>query len=156
MTWEASEIPGSSPMPVHAVMQVKRNGDGTIDSFKARVVAGVNHQTYDHDYLEAYAPFVSFSVIKVFLYITLLLILNLIQVDVKTAFMNGALEKDIWMKSPCGVPGRPPRWCKLLRAIYSLEEAHLAWRKHLCEDLSKLGFQELAKRPLCILKESSK
>ncbi len=45
-TWEIDDSPGAQPLPTHVVLKVKRKSDGTVDRFKARVVAGGNFQTY--------------------------------------------------------------------------------------------------------------
>ncbi len=127
-------------LPTNVVLKVKRNSNGTVERFKARIVAGGNHQTYGHDYIETYAPVVSFTLVLLFLYNR--------QVDVKTAFLNGDLSESVWVMSPHGIPGiRPKRYKQ--SAMYGLKQAHLAWNNKLCHDLKELGFEELPSAP-CI------
>lgn len=94
-TWILDDSPASQPLPTHVIFKVKRNADGSVQRFKARVVAGGNHQTFGQDYMETYAPVVSFSVVGLFLYLTLSLQMYVAQVDVKTAFLNGELKEDV-------------------------------------------------------------
>lgn len=142
-TWVLDDHPQSKPLPTHIVLAVKRYSDGRVDRFKRRGAAGGNHQVYGENYKETYAPVVSFSVVRMFLYIAVVMNMCMAQVDVKTAFLNGVLEEDIWTTSPRGIPSRPPRTYKLIKAIYGLKQAHLMWHRRLCKDVTELGFIEL-------------
>ena len=142
-TWVQDDLPDAGPLPTHVVLNVKRDSAGKVDRFKARMVAGGNYQVYGENYSETYAPVVDFSVVRLFLYMVVSLGLAIVQVDVKTAFLNGDLEEDIWVMSPRNIPGRPSRVYKLKKALYGLKQAHLAWHKKLCADLMRLGFNEL-------------
>lgn len=63
------------------VLNVKRGGNGEIERFKSWVLAGGNHQTYDVDYLETYAPVVEFTIVRMFLYLSLCFSVFVAQVD---------------------------------------------------------------------------
>lgn len=152
-TWKRDDNPKGVPLPTHTVLQVKRDAKGIVDRFKARIVAGGNHQVYGENYSETYAPVVEFSLVRVFIYLVLSLGLFIAQVDIKTAFLNGALEEDVWVMSPRGIPGRPTRTYKLTKALYGLKQAHLAWHRKLTTDLKELGFNELPSAP-CVFKKS--
>ena len=91
-TCKADSNPQSTPLPTHVVLKIKRHGDGSVERFKAQVVAGGNYQTYGEDYLESYAPVVSFSLVHMFLYLTLCLKLHIAQLDI----LNGELNEDVW------------------------------------------------------------
>ena len=150
-TWEPDDAPKETPLPTHVVLNVKRNAHGGVDRFKARLVAGGNHQTYGLNYLETYAPVVEFSAVRLFLYLVLYLGLFVGQVDVKSAFLNGSLAEDVWVMSPRGIPGLKPRVYKLKKSLYGLKQAHLAWHTTLCSDLAELGFHELVYAP-CVFR----
>ena len=150
-TWEFDDSPDGMPLPTHMVLNIKRDATGKVDRFKARLVAGGNHQVYGQNYLETYAPVVDFSLVRIFLYIVLSLGMFIAQVDIKTAFLNGALEEAIWVMSPRNIPGRPSRLYKLKKALYGLKQAHLAWHKRLCADLLQLNFHELSSAP-CVFR----
>lgn len=81
--------------------------------------------------------------------------MSVAQLDMKTAFLNGILNENVWEMSPRDIPGKPSRCYKLLKAIYGLKEAHLAWHTMLCGDLHGLGFDELPSAP-CVFRRKSK
>lgn len=55
-TWYPDESPGSQPLPTHPVLKIKRKSDGSVERFKARIVAGGNFQRYGENYKETHAP----------------------------------------------------------------------------------------------------
>ena len=68
--------------------------------------------------------------------------LELRQLDVKTAFLNGELEEDIYMKQPPGYEtGGSDMVCHLQRALYGLRQAPRAWYSKLKKVLEDIGFQ---------------
>ena len=95
-TWVVDDQPPAQPLPTHIVLKIKRKSDGSIERFKARIVAGGNHQKFGEDYSNTYAPVVSFSLVRVFLYIALCMKMCIAQLDVKTAFLNGDLEERVY------------------------------------------------------------
>lgn len=60
-TWKPDSNSESQPLPTHVVLKIKRNADGSVERFKARIVAGGNFQVYGLNYLETYAPVVDFA-----------------------------------------------------------------------------------------------
>ena len=152
-TWTPDPSPESQPLPTHAVLKIKRKADGSVERFKARVVAGGNHQVYGENYKETYAPVVSFTMVRLFLYLTLCLGMCIGQVDVKTAFLNGELSESVWVMSPRGIPGVVSMCYRLLKAMYGLKQAHLAWHTKLVGDLKGIGFIELPSAPCVFMRE---
>lgn len=73
----------------------------------------------------------------------------------KTAFLNGNLAENGWVMSPQGIPGRPSCCYKLLKAIYGLKQAHLAWHKKRCGDPKGLEFMELPSFKCVFLRKNS-
>lgn len=59
-SWEPSDEPDGMPLPTHPVLHIKRTAEGDLERFKARIVAGGNHQVYGQDYFETYAPVADF------------------------------------------------------------------------------------------------
>ena len=64
------------------------------------------------------------------------------QMDVKTAFLNGLLEEEIYMKQPEGFvdPKYPDHVCKLKRALYGLKQSPRMWNQTIDEFMRKIGF----------------
>ncbi|GJU31474.1 retrotransposon protein, putative, ty1-copia subclass [Tanacetum coccineum] len=66
------------------------------------------------------------------------------QMDVKTAFLNGFLEEEIYMEQPEDFidPNHPIKVCKLQRSIYGLMQALRSWNKRFDEEIKKFGFHQ--------------
>jgi Reverse transcriptase (RNA-dependent DNA polymerase) len=69
--------------------------------------------------------------------------MRMAQIDVKTAFLNGELDEDVWVMSPRGVPGHTVTKHILVKALSGLKQAHMAWHRKFVSDLMKLEFIEL-------------
>ncbi|GJX94568.1 retrovirus-related pol polyprotein from transposon TNT 1-94 [Tanacetum coccineum] len=76
--------------------------------------------------------------------------------DIKTAFLNGRLNKDVYMVQPEGFvnPKHPGRVCKLQRSIYGLKQAFRSWNKRFDEEIKKYGFTQNPDEP-CVYKRAS-
>jgi hypothetical protein len=124
------------------VFKIKRLSDGSIDRYKARLVAKGFAQEEGIDYLETFAPVAKFCSIRALLSLTAYYDLELHQMDVKTAFLNGDLDVDIYMEQPDGfiVKGKESLVCKLNRSLYGLKQASRAWYQKIDAVLRGLGF----------------
>ena len=76
--------------------------DGSIDKYKARLVVQGFRQKEDLDYFDTYSPMTRITSIRMLIAIASILDLEIHQMDVKTAFLNGELEEEIYMKQPEG------------------------------------------------------
>ncbi|KIY99444.1 Retrovirus-related Pol polyprotein from transposon TNT 1-94 [Monoraphidium neglectum] len=123
-TWEVEELPpGVKPIPVKWVLKAKRDADGNIERFKARLVAKGFHQREGIDYEETFAPTSRYTTLRVLLATAAELDLELGQLDIKTAFLYGKIDKDIWIEQPPGYEfGGATFGCHLLRSIYGLKQ----------------------------------
>jgi hypothetical protein len=76
--------------------------------------------------------------------------------DVKTAFLNGHLDEDIYMAQPEGFenPKFPNRVCKLQRSIYRLKQASRQWNKRFDVEIKKFGFTQNLDEP-CVYHKAS-
>ncbi len=64
------------------------------------------------------------------------------QVDIKTAFLNGDLEEEMYVTQPRGFENGDPRVvCKLNKALCGLKQPPRAWHKKLDAEMSTLGFE---------------
>ena len=141
-TWELVECPlGVKPIPVKWVYKIKRNADGSVERFKARLVAKGFLQKQGIDFEEVYAPVSKQTTVRALLAVCAEKDLELEQLDVKTAFLNGHLEEEIYMQQAQGYEeGGRTVVCKLKRAIYGLRQAPRAWYLRLKEEMEKLGW----------------
>ncbi|GKA82572.1 zinc finger, CCHC-type containing protein [Tanacetum coccineum] len=90
------------------IFKKKKKVDGTIDKFKARLVIQGFRQKERIDYFDTYAPVARISTIRLLISLAATHNLMIHQMDVKTTFLNGDLEEEIYMKQPEGfvMPGR--------------------------------------------------
>lgn len=81
------------------------------------------------DYEATFSPVIRFTLIRLILAILAHLDLKLLQMGVKTAFLNGKLEEEIYMQQPVGsmVEGQEQKACKLQKSIYGLKQSSRQW-----------------------------
>ena len=129
-TWELVNLPsGAKTIGCKQIFKRKLKQDGSIEKYKARFVAKGYKQSKDVNYFDTFTPMTRIASIKVL--ITLASIHNLVihQMDVKTAFLNGNMEEEIYMEQPEGyvVPGKEKKVCKLAKSLYGLKQAPKQW-----------------------------
>ena len=143
---------GRKPIGCKWVLKIKRGSDGEIVKYKARLVAKGFAQTYGIDYKHTFAPTVKMSAVRLLLTIAAVKDLNIRHLDVKTAYLYGDLEEDIYMEFPPwyeDVNQNGKYVFKLNRGLYGLKQAGRQWNKKLDESLRKAGFIKSAQEP-CI------
>ena len=114
------------------VFRIKSEPDGK-RRFKARLVVKGYSQRKGIDYAEIFPPVVKLISIQILLSVVASENLHLEQMDVKTRFLHGVLDKEIYMQQPEGfvVPGKDYMMCKLTRSLYGLKQAPRQWYKSL-------------------------
>ncbi|GJZ21604.1 retrovirus-related pol polyprotein from transposon TNT 1-94 [Tanacetum coccineum] len=124
------------------VFRVKRFPDGSIQKFKARLVANGFHQRQGIDYTETFSPVTKPVTIRVILCLALSKTWPLRQLDINNAFLNGTLQEEVYMAQPVGFihPQYPNHVCKLRKALYDLKQAPRAWYIELKSFLVSYGF----------------
>ncbi|KAL0436247.1 UNVERIFIED_CONTAM: Retrovirus-related Pol polyprotein from transposon TNT 1-94 [Sesamum radiatum] len=108
-TWELMDLPpGSTPLGCKWILKRKYKADGSIDKYKARLVAKGFKRKEGLDFFDTYSPVTRITSIRVLIAIAALYDLEIHQMDVKTAFLNGELDEEIYMEQPEGfvVPGQ--------------------------------------------------
>ena len=101
------------------------------------------HQQPGVDFIETFAPVCSYRTQRMIAVVTAQHGLRLRQFDIKTAFLNGVVEEEVYVRPPAGfeyLAGGPARVLRLRRAMYGLRQAPRAWNKCLEAELTKRGF----------------
>ncbi|GJV98312.1 retrotransposon protein, putative, ty1-copia subclass [Tanacetum coccineum] len=134
----------------------KTDMDGKVHTYKARLVAKGCTQTYGIDYEETFSPVADIRAIRILIAIAAYYDYEIWQMDVKTAFLNGRLDEDIYMEQPEGYvdPKFPNGVCKLQRAIYGLKQASRQWNKRFDEEIKRFGFIQNRDEP-CVYRKAS-
>jgi len=126
------------------VFRIKRRPDGEVDRYKARLVARGFTQQEGVDYTETFAPVAKFSTIRALLAVAAARGLTVHQLDVKTAFLHGELEEEVYLQPPAGVE-HPDivtgKVWRLRKALYGLKQAPRQWNIKLHDFLVGLGFR---------------
>jgi len=115
--------------------------EGQIKRYKARLVAQGFSQIPRVDFNETFAPVTRHQMLQ-----TLLALANrhdwhVHQMDVKSAFLNGDLDNEIFMKIPPGAEGKHGEVWLLHKALYGLKQASREWYLKLKSQLEGLGFK---------------
>jgi hypothetical protein len=124
------------------VFKNKMNEKGKVVRNKARLVCKGYAQGEGQDFDETIAPVARLEAIKMFLAYSCHK--NVYQMDVKSVFLNGDLEEEVYMEQPKGFSliDNPNYVCKLKKALYGLKQAPRAWYYRLDNFLQDKGFKK--------------
>ena len=132
-TWELAQLPKNKKAIGCKWVFTKKEGFPNKEDvrYKARLVAKGYAQKEGIDYNEVFSPVVKHSSIRILLALVAQLDLELVQMDVKTAFLHGDLEEEIYMTQPDGfkVAGKENWACKLNKSLYGLKQSPRQWYK---------------------------
>ena len=121
------------------VLHIKRDKDGTISCFKARLVAKGFTQIPGQDFNFTFAPVARWDSIRSLLSIATIKDYEIRQLDIKTAYLNGPLDEEIYMKPPEGFC-TPSTYWRLRKGLYGLRQAGRQWYKTLHDAYTELGY----------------
>ncbi|GJX80665.1 retrotransposon protein, putative, ty1-copia subclass [Tanacetum coccineum] len=113
-------------------------------------------QLYGVDYEETFSPVADIRAIRILISIAAFYDYEIWQMDIKTAFLNGYLDEDIYMVQPEGFvdPKHPRKVCMLQRSIYGLKQASRSWNKRFDEEIKKFVFAQNLDEP-CVYQKAS-
>jgi transposase InsO family protein len=145
-TYDLVELPrGRTAVGNKWVFKVKQLADGNT-KYKARLVAKGFTQQPGIDYRETYAPVVRFASLRALLALAACYNWEVQHMDVRTAYLNGVLDEEIYMRQPEGfeIPGKEHYVCRLWKGLYGLRQAGRAWYQTIHPALQRLGLAALA------------
>uniref|UniRef100_A0A2N9IUP8 CCHC-type domain-containing protein n=1 Tax=Fagus sylvatica TaxID=28930 RepID=A0A2N9IUP8_FAGSY len=143
-TWELTELPkGKKPIGCKWVFKKKEVvSEKERERFKARLVANGYSQRHEIDYDEVFSPVVRHTSIRAVLALVADQDLELEQLDMKTAFLHGNLEEEIFMEQPEGFkqPGTENLVCRLKKSLYGLKQSPRQWYKRFDSYMIQIGY----------------
>ena len=149
-TWELVSRPeNKSVLKNKWVFRLKKRQDGSIEKFKARLVARGDQQKKGIDYEEVFAPVARYDTIRAFLATCVEMDMHVHQMDVVTAYVQGDLNEDIYMIQPEMFisEGNENKVCKLNRPLYGLKQAGREWYQKLDTSLASIKFEKSPENP---------
>ncbi|GKV22643.1 hypothetical protein SLEP1_g32495 [Rubroshorea leprosula] len=140
-TWDLVYLPAEKSLIGYKwVYKVKTRPDGSVEHYKACLVAKGFTLEYGIDYEETFAPVSRLTSVHSLLAIATMRRWKLFQMDVKNAFLNGDLKEEVYMKPPLGLNHPPNKVCQLHRALYELKQSPRAWYAKFSVTVSEFGF----------------
>ena len=137
-TWEEVDPPaGRRIVDSKWVYKIKQKADGSIERYKARVVAKGFSQQFGSDYEETFARVARYDSFKLLLAIAAHMGWKPQQMDVKTAFLYGTLKEEIYMRLPEGYRTRG-KAARLYKCIYGLKQSARKWYECLSTLLKQI------------------
>ncbi|KAH9769282.1 hypothetical protein KPL71_011940 [Citrus sinensis] len=146
-TWELVPLPhGRKVIGNKWVYKIKRDGNDQVERYRARLVVKGYAQKEGIDFNEIFSPVVRLTTVKIVLAICATFDLHLEQLDVKTAFLHGELEEEIYMLQPESFveTGKENLVCKLNKSLYGLKQAPRCWYKRFDSFIMSLGYNRLS------------
>ncbi|GJW78292.1 retrovirus-related pol polyprotein from transposon TNT 1-94 [Tanacetum coccineum] len=140
------------------IYKVKLDELGGIQKNKARLVARGYRQEEGIDFEESFAPVARLKAIIIFLAFAAQMNMVVYQMDVKTAFLNGNLRKEVYVSQPDGFVDldNPNRVYKLKKALYGLKQAPRAWYDMLSSFLISQDFSKGSVDPTLLIRKEGK
>ncbi|KAC9891008.1 hypothetical protein E3N88_45129 [Mikania micrantha] len=158
ITWVLTKLPsGKKALQNKWVYRIKDESDGS-KRYKARLVVKGFQQKEGVDSNEIFSRVVKMTTIRLVLSIVASENLHLEQLDVKTAFLHGDLDEDIYMVQPEGfqISGKENMVCKLKKSLYGLKQAPRQWYLKFDNFMGRNGFKRCEMDHCCYIKKFSK
>ncbi|CAA7032147.1 unnamed protein product [Microthlaspi erraticum] len=147
-TWTIESLPpGKNVVGCKWVYTIKYKADGSIERYKAQLVAKGFTQQEGVDFTDTFSPVAKLASVKLLLGLSAIKGWSLSQMDVSNAFLHSDLDEEIYMSLPQGytpasgtLPPNPV--CRLRKSIYGLKQASRQWYHCLSAVLFKAGYQQ--------------
>ena len=132
-------------MHCHFVFDAKPRKDGSLEKFKARLVADGNTQKHGVDFEHVFATVVKLTSVRIVLTIAAAHGWSLWQYDIKQAFLQSDLDEELYMRMPPHLTDRDADGnllvCRLKKSLYGLRQAAREWADTLNSTLLNFGFR---------------
>uniref|UniRef100_A0A5S6QZI5 Reverse transcriptase Ty1/copia-type domain-containing protein n=1 Tax=Trichuris muris TaxID=70415 RepID=A0A5S6QZI5_TRIMR len=142
--WEMTALPvGKQVISAKWVFRVKRDEQDNVYTYKARLVARGFTQLQGRDYDETFAPVVRYETVRAFLAVAAVKSMHVRHIDVKTAYLSGELNVELFMELPPGFKQQSTegKVLRLRRSLYGLKQSARMWNQVATDALKKMDFR---------------
>ena len=161
-TWTLVEPPAQTPnkrkpLKTKWVFTVKYRLDGSVERYKARLVVRGDYQKSGVDYDATFSPVARYTSFRSFCAKAAKDNLELDHIDIKTAYLYGEIDKEIYMSQPQGLksPGKEHFLCRLNKSCYGLKQAGRIWNHTIHDFLISQQFTQLKSDECVYIKRTS-
>lgn len=142
-TWKLTDLPtGHKMIGLKWIFKLKRDANGKIVKYKARIVAKGYVQEHGVDFDEIFALVTRIETVRLLLALAAKNDWEVHHLDVKTTFLNGDIQEEVYVAQPEGFvkKGQEHLVYRLIKAFCGLHQAPRAWYAKLNKSLEDLGF----------------
>jgi hypothetical protein len=128
------------------VFRTKRDFMGAVSRYKARYVLLGHQMIYGKDYTKTTSPTARAESLRILFHLAAALDFELTQIDVKTAYLYGAIDETTWMEQPKGFeePGKEDWLWEIKKGLYSMKQGGQLWNRHMDSQMKAIGFTQLS------------
>ena len=142
-TWsEVTRPKDAKVIPCKWVLRRKINADGSYGKYKARLVILGNLQRPGSDFGETFSPVARMETIRIVIAVALARGYSLYQMDVKNAYLNGKVDREIFMSKIPGYSTDNNKVLKLNKSLYGLKQAGRLWNEEFCKFMKECGLRQ--------------
>jgi hypothetical protein len=140
-TWDIVPLPSHAvPITCKWIFKVKTKSDGSMERYKACLVARGFQQAQGWDFDEKFALVAHITTVQTLIVVAAISSWTISQMDIKNAFLHGDLHKEVYMYPPPGAYAPSGLVCRLRRALYGLKQAPRAWFERFASVIQAAGF----------------
>ncbi|GJZ56079.1 putative ribonuclease H-like domain-containing protein [Tanacetum coccineum] len=157
--WKLVPLPeGKTAIGTKWILKNKRDARGIVVRNKARLVAQGHRQEEGIDYDEVFAPVARIEAIRLFLAFASYMGFMVYQMDVKSAFLYGEIDEEVYVTQPKGFedPFHPKHVYRVVKALYGLHQAPRAWYARLSTFLLKHNYRRGSIDKTLFIKKNSR
>jgi len=155
--WHEADLPeGVKPLTTKWIFKVKKGDQGQIVKFKARLCVRGFEQEKGVDFDEVFSPVMRHNSLRTLLAHAAVHDYEIKQMDVRTAFLHGELEEDVYIYAPEGSGVPVGSVLKLDKSLYGLKQAPRVFNNALNVHVESIGFKRCDTDPCIYIKETAK
>lgn len=158
-TWELVDRPEhKKAIGVKWVYRTKLNPNGSVNMHKVRLIVKGYAQMFGVDFFDTFAPVARLDTIRMLLALAAQQGWVIHQMDVKSAFLNGYLEEEIFVEQPEGFvfSRQDEKVYRLKKALYDLKQAPRSWYSRIDTHLTNLSFEKSLSEYTLYIKKADK